>query len=557
MRRLIVCCDGTWSTPENESVTNVYRLYNALAPKDSFGNCQRRHYQPGVGTESARLLGGAFGLGLSHNVMAAYLWLTTRYEPGDQIALFGFSRGAYTARSLAGMISACGLIDTTKMDGAKVWGAISDLYDQGYRQARHNPVCREPRGSRERPECRQWRNGHSFLWDSDDYERIPVDFIGVWDTVGALGIPNYMGWLNLLDPTGRHDFHDLRLNPQIKYGRHAVAMDERRRPFTPTLWTGSYAENQVKQVWFPGTHTDVGGGHLEHGLSDCALQWMINEAGTTIGLGFHKATEDQIKPDPLDLIHDDERAAAGVLEPLADSIVKPLTEVFAQPRPRAVPRINPDAADPRLHESVYERYENPPITSGPYRPTEVLEPGQTTAAIEVFACKPWNETGLYLEPGQYSFLAEGAWRDAGVVSGPDGTTGLDRFNPLTERYRLLGTLLGQGEKLFRMVTGNQIANLIGAPREADLPWMSLIGVVANDAISLEDGYSEHERIAIGTGTSCRVARGGYLYVFANDAWGCYGNNQGSVHLIVARMPEKERRRAAPTPAKRERAARRG
>ncbi|WP_327588198.1 DUF2235 domain-containing protein [Nonomuraea sp. NBC_00507] len=557
MNRLIVCCDGTWNTPENESVTNVCRLYNALASKDNFGNCQWRYYQPGVGAVRTRLLGGAFGLGLSRNVMDAYLWLTTRYEPGDRIALFGFSRGAYTARSLAGMISACGLIDTSKMDKATVWSHIKDLYNQGYRRTRQNPVCREPHGSRERAECRGWRDGLGFLWDSDDCERIPVDFIGVWDTVGALGVPNYMGWLNLLDPARLHDFHDLRLNPYIKYGRHAIAMDERRRPYTPTLWSGTYAEDQVKQVWFPGSHKDVGGGHLQRGLSDCALQWMIDEAGTTIGLGFHKTVEDQITPNPLDVIHDDDRGVVGVLEPLIDPMLKPWLEIFQQPRPRAVPRIAPDARDPRrLHQSVYDRYESPLVTSGLYRPTEVLAPGQTKTGIEVYAHNPWNETGLYLEPGYYSFTAEGTWRDLTIVSGPDGTTGVRRFNPLTEGYRLLGTLLGQGEKLFRFVTRNKVADLIGAPREADLPWMSLVGVVANDAVSLDNEYKDHERIAIGTGTSCWVTQGGYLYAFANDAWGFYANNQGSVQLTVTRMAEREQQETVPTPSGRESGQRR-
>jgi uncharacterized protein (DUF2235 family) len=551
MRRLIVCCDGTWNTPEDESVTNVYRLHNALAPTDNFGNHQRRYYQPGVGTMSARLLGGAFGLGLSRDVMETYLWLTTRYEPGDRIALFGFSRGAYTARSLAGMISACGLIDTTKMDKATVWSRIKDLYNQGYRRTRQNPDCREPHGSRERPECREWRNGLSFLWDSDDCERIPVDFIGVWDTVGALGVPNYMGWLNFLDPAHLHDFHDLRLNPYIKYGRHAIAMDERRRPYTPTLWSGTYAENQVKQVWFPGSHKDVGGGHLQRGLSDCALQWMIDEAGRTIDLGFHKNVEDQIKPNPLDVIHDDDRGVAGVLEPLVDPMLKPWLETFLQPRPRAVPRIDPDTPDPCLHQSVYDRYQSPPVTTGPYRPTEVLASGQTKTDIEVFAHKPWNETGLYLEPGYYSFTAEGTWRDLTIVSGPDGTTGPRRFNPLVMGYRLLGTLLGQGEKLFRLVTRNKVADFIGAPREPDLPWMSLVGVVANDAVSLDAEYKDHERIAIGAGTSCRVTKGGYLYAFANDAWFFYGINKGSLQLTVTRLPKEEPERIVPAPPRRE------
>ncbi|WP_433498970.1 DUF2235 domain-containing protein [Sphaerimonospora sp. CA-214678] len=523
MTHLVVCCDGTWNSPEIQSVTNVCRLYNALAETSGDGVRQSAYYQPGVGTMRNRLLGGAVGLGLSDNVMDAYLWLTTRYEPGDDISLFGFSRGAYTVRSLAGMISACGLIDPGQKDEETLWLQVKDLYDHGYR-----------RGEQE-SRSREWRDGLTFRWDPDDSAAIPVHFIGVWETVGALGIPDYLGWLNLLDPLHRHDFHDLRLNPHIKHGRHAVAMDERRRPYTPTLWSEPYgAEQVVRQVWFPGGHQDVGGGHLQRGLSDCALRWMIDEAREAVDLGFHKkVVEDQIKPDPLDVLHDDDRGALGAFEPLLYPSIKPVLEIFLQPRPRAVPEIDPNAVSPLIHRSVYDRYQNPPITSGPYRPTQVLAAGQHRT-VEVLAHLPWNETGLYLEAGDYRFTAEGHWRDAGIPSGPAGVAGLRRFNPLAEAGRLVGTLLGRGERLFRLVTGNRTADFVGARREEDMPWMSLVGVVANDAMTVDGTTRDHERIAIGTGTRHRVTRSGYLYAFANDAWGFYGNNQGGVRLTVTR-----------------------
>ncbi|MFC0864373.1 DUF2235 domain-containing protein [Sphaerimonospora cavernae] len=527
MTHLIVCCDGTWSSPEIQSVTNVCRLYNALTETGGDDVRQLAYYQPGVGTLRNRLLGGAVGLGLSDNVMDAYLWLTTRYAPGDDISLFGFSRGAYTVRSLAGMISACGLVDFGPGDEETLWPRVKDLYDRGYRR----------RGRETR--SREWRRDLNFRWDPDDAERIPVHFIGVWETVGALGIPDYLGWLNLLDPLHRYDFHDLRLNPHIRHGRHAVALDERRRPYTPALWSEPYgAEQVVKQVWFPGSHQDVGGGHLQRGLSDCALRWMIDEAREAVELGFHKkVVEDQINPDPLDILHDDNRDLLGVFEPLLYPSLKPVFAIFLQPRPRAVPEIDPNTVSPLIHQSAYDRYRNPPITSGPYRPTQVLAAGQSKT-VEVFAHLPWNETGLYLEPGDYRFTATGHWRDADILSGPAGTTGLRRFNPLVEKGRLVGTLLGRGEKLFRLVTRNRVADFVGARREEDMPWMSLVAVVANDAMSVGGTTRAHERIAVGAGTRHRVARSGYLYAFANDAWGCYGNNQGSVRLTITRMPEE-------------------
>ncbi|MFA1546032.1 DUF2235 domain-containing protein [Actinomadura chokoriensis] len=535
MRHLIVCCDGTWNTPEMESVTNVRRLYNALDRTDEGGHRQLSWYQPGVGSLRNRLLGGAFGLGLSDNVMDAYRWLAGEYRPGDRIWLFGFSRGAYTARSLAGMVSACGLIDTAALDEATARRKIEQIYDHGYRK----------RGA-----DRRWRQGLTFRYDPDDRERIPVHFVGVWDTVGSLGVPDYLGWLNLLDPSRGDDFHDLRLNPHIRHARHAVAMDERRGPFVPALWAEPFADGQdVKQVWFPGSHQDVGGGHPRTGLSDGALRWMIDEVrGSELPLGFRRATVDQIRPDPLDVLHDDDRGLIGVAEPLSDLQLRPLLEVALQPRPRAVPKIDPSTREPDVHQSAYDRQRTPPISTGPYRPTRVLAPGRSET-VEVFAGEPWNETGLYLEAGDYDFAAEGEWLDGDIVSGPAGTCGPGRFNPLTERLRLVRTLLGGVERLFGAATGNRAARSIGARRDVRLPWMSLVGAVANDAIRVKGDATAHERIAIGEGTRHRVRRSGYLYTFANDAWGSSGSNRGSVRLTVTMVSADHDERPRESPAR--------
>ena len=373
-----------------------------------------------------------------------------------------------------------------------------------------------------------------------------MQFIGVWDTVGALGVPDNLGWLNLLDPLHRYDFHDLTLNPHIRHARHALAMDERRGPYMPTLWSEPFAPEQtVKQVWFAGSHKDVGGGHSQAGLSDSALLWMIEEARDAGRVGFNKTTVDQIRPDPLDVLHDDDRGVFGLLEPLVDPVLKPWLEFFLQPRPRAVPAINPDAPNPAIHNSVYDRYQNPPITSGRYRATRILAPGQTET-VEVLAREPWNESGLYLEAGEYSFTADGEWMDGTIPSGPGGTNGPSRVdhvvrNPLVEAARLVSTVSGRMERLFRLVTRNRTANFIFSRREEDLPRMSLVGVIANDAAPVKGALNIHERIAIGTGARHRVTKSGYLYAFANDAWGFHVNNQRGVRLTVTRLADQERR----------------
>ncbi|MGH3914565.1 MAG: DUF2235 domain-containing protein [Pseudonocardiaceae bacterium] len=517
MRHLVVCCDGTWNnTLEEVSDTNVARLRNALAEITEEGTEQRCYYDTGVGAEGGLLtwlLGGLTGAGLSRNVMDAYHWLTTNYEHGDRIALFGFSRGAYTVRSLAGMISACGLIDTACLDGETTWRQIQDVYDRRYRRA--------PRAGA------HWREGLRFTFDPDHADQMPVHFIGVWETIGSLGIPDHLGVLNMLDLRRRYAFHDVKLNPHIRCARHALAMDETRTPFSPTLWDPAPGQD-VKQVWFPGSHLDVGGGHLQRGMSDGALRWMIEQAQEKAGLAFHKPVLDQIRPDPHEVCHDDNLSLFGWLAPA----VEPLLQPFFVNRPRAVPLIDPDAPDPRLHKSVYERHQIPPIAGGPYRPTRVLAIGQSTM-VEVSARNPWNNTGLYLRTGDYTFAARGGWMDAGVWSGPEGITGPRRFSPV-ETGRLAGTLIGQGEKLFRWMTGNPVANFFFTRRDEEMPWMSLIGVVANDAKAVRNAPNAHEHIAIGTGVAHHVSRDGYLYAFANDAWGFYGNNRGTLRLTVTR-----------------------
>lgn len=529
LQRLVVCCDGTWFDPSMTSVSNVRRLYNALLPVDTDGVPQRRHYEPGVGTEGGmlrRLLGGAVGAGLSQDILDAYQWLATTYQPGDTIALFGFSRGAYTARSLAGLITASGLIDIDELDASTAGQHVRRAYTH-YRAREDN---------------RRWRAGLRFRFDPDNAPAMPVAFIGVWDTVGSLGIPNHLAGLNLLVPARRLEFrHNVTLSPHIKHARHALAMDERRRPFTPTLWEDTAAGQDIEQRWFPGSHMDVGGGHLRTGLSDGALQWMADEAAKTAGLRFNQHSLSQITPDPADVQHDDNRGVFGVVPLLTEPLLDTLLQILWQPRPRAVPPVLPaDSAGPAmtapqtLDPSARKRQEQQPISSGPYRPSRVLQPGET-AGVEIFARELWNDTGLYLEPGSYTFRAMGQWLDGWIWSGPDGTTGWDRFRP-TSLLRHVGTLIGQGVRLYRSVARQQEATALGGPREVDLPWMYLVGYVANEAEFTPGapGNRGHERIPLGGNATHYVKQPGYFYAYGNDAWGFYGNNRGSIHLTVTR-----------------------
>lgn len=506
MRNLVVCCDGTWNTPNQQhdgvaTPTNVYRLYNAVEPQNPDGVEQLTYYHPGVGAEGnwlGRLIAGGFGLGLTNNIKSAYKWLGQTYRPADRIYLFGFSRGAYTARSLAGMIAHSGLLRLDP-DDPQVWDQVEQAM----------------RAYRSRTARAAWVGQLSFH-GAGDPPAVPIHCVGVFDTVGALGVPDDLALLNLIDHFTNLTFHDTQISDQILHARHAVAIDERREPFSPTLWTGPGADRaSVQQVWFPGVHADVGGGYPETGLSDTALTWMFEET-TALGLGFHPGMVAQSAPDPCGVLHDSGRGAMRGL--------------------RTCPRSLPDLSvpSPSIHRSVRQRQEDPPIAQGRYRPTLHLQIGELRE-LDVFAGQTWNGTDLYLDTGQeYEFTARGEWVDLHDQSGPDGLeAGRAQAG---EVGRFLGTLLGLVERWWKRLTGNQAADFRFTRRHEDMPWFCLVGVVANGQAGAAGVPVAHESFRIGRGPRrVRVVRGGYFHAYANDAWNRYGNNRGSVRLTVSRL----------------------
>lgn len=279
MKRLIICCDGTWNSADQQKngqlcPTNVIKLATRLANRDDAGVLQVIFYDQGVGTGNAtdRWTGGAFGRGLEDNILDGYRFLVGNYERGDEIYLFGFSRGAYTARSLAGMVRKCGLLSRNSV--GRYLQAI-ELY----------------RGDEDvdGPAARSFRTEYAIGGD----QPIPIKLIGVWDTVGALGIPlRGMRWVT----RKKYRFHDVQLSRSVEYAYQALAIDERRAPFRPTLW---HSDNpNVEQVWFAGVHSDVGGGYMRTGLSDIALDWMIEKVAG-VGLSFDRAAMERrpLSPD--------------------------------------------------------------------------------------------------------------------------------------------------------------------------------------------------------------------------------------------------------------------
>ncbi|WP_019971646.1 DUF2235 domain-containing protein [Mycobacterium sp. 141] len=273
-RRLVLCCDGTWNTPDQQAPTNVTKVALAVADHDARGTEQRVFYSLGVGTtRGERIIGGAFGYGLSHNVIEAYRFLVENYVPGDELFFFGFSRGAFTVRSAAGFVRNAGILRPQH----------ADRIGEAYTLYRDRTSKTHPRST----EATLFRR--SFSYESR------IRFIGVWDTVGALGIP-VTGLAKLVNKRWR--FHDTDLSSYVDAAFQALAIDEMRGPFRPTLWAHQPdpPENQrVEQVWFSGVHSDVGGGYPEHDLSDITLLWMVGCA-RDCGLAFYPTAFDQHPP---------------------------------------------------------------------------------------------------------------------------------------------------------------------------------------------------------------------------------------------------------------------
>lgn len=257
-QRLILLFDGTWNDPQDR--TNVYRLARDLHDHDERGVRQRFFYEPGVGTRRwERLLGGAFGWRLSRNLCNGYDWLARHYTADTELFIFGFSRGAYTARSLVGMLRTCGLLRI----------ATPELVKQAESLYRDKTLTS---GS---SACREFRERYS--------REVTVHFIGVWDTVGALGVPG-----TNFSEHGRFAWHDTELCSIVRRAYQAIALDEHRRAYDVALWT--HPDNarkapqwEVEQRWFIGAHANVGGGYaMESGdldpLAGLSYAWLADRA---------------------------------------------------------------------------------------------------------------------------------------------------------------------------------------------------------------------------------------------------------------------------------------
>ncbi|WP_198782471.1 DUF2235 domain-containing protein [Shewanella putrefaciens] len=325
-KRIVICADGTWNRPEKDLKvdfpTNVLRLARAISPIAADGKPQQVFYDWGVGSYYDEVIGGATGRGLHKNIMDGYRYLVQNYSPGDEIYLFGFSRGAYTVRCLCGLINNCGIL---KRPDAR-------LIQQAFDHYKKSSAPFAPSGDK----SLEFRQKYS-------HESREIKFVGVWDTVGAMGIP--ISFLGLFED--KDEFYDTKIGRNVRVARHALALDEHRSDFEPTIW--QVRENMdMQQVWFVGAHSNIGGSYKPDRdgslLSDNALMWMINEA-QRFNLSLEPHLQASLRPNSLATLHDSRRNFYRI------------KQVYLRP-------LDPSKAPILLHRSVKERWEQDPQ----YRP---------------------------------------------------------------------------------------------------------------------------------------------------------------------------------------------
>ncbi len=307
-KNIVLCSDGTGNKGGYGEDTNVYKTYKAV---NVFNVDQYTFYDQGVGTDKTdnfknkylTALSGAFGFGFRDNVLNLYHFLARSYVPGDTIYLFGFSRGAATVRAFAGFVNACGLLDVKRKEFYELPGGA---FDSGKFQ---DTVKEAFACYRSKNKATQQNFKAQYAVQNKDHAPngdLKIKFVGVWDTVSALGFPKdfiFQGigaWVekgaNMI-PCLAHNFYDYDLNNSIENAYHALSIDDERQTFHPLVWNETNFKGHVEQVWFAGVHSNVGGGYPRTGLSDVALLWMLTKAKAH-GLQLHavhiKAIEDGV-----------------------------------------------------------------------------------------------------------------------------------------------------------------------------------------------------------------------------------------------------------------------
>jgi uncharacterized protein (DUF2235 family) len=545
-RKIVILCDGTSNRPderpEGESLaTNIWKLSNKLRNDQT----QTVWYQAGVGSDSSttarearrsqrllaytgaaagtkvaaiwsmfiKLIESGTGVGISEMIVNGYTEIVRQYQPGDRIYLVGFSRGAFAARCIAAVISRCGLLRTEYLRYAP---DVVQLYRT--RSKPDDEVCL--RRDMAYPAIgSKMANGFKHP--------ISIEFIGVFDTVASLGFPLWGWWFRPL-PIWRNIAFSTDPAQACRNIYHALAMDERRSQFFPTLFSDpddtKLQPAVLKQVWFRGDHGDIGGGYARHELSDRPLTWMM-AAMIRHGLKFRSNAYKGIEPDDLAPLHD-------------ELSLRPTWGMFGTwPRWHPVPGNDADNQASELHGSVIRRAAA--IEHATNRPDLRNLSVDDSVEIVVDTRRDWYRTGVIIESGGfYCIEYVGGWvRDAeGPAARPSGQSakgfdiryllGFGKRVP-SEKWMMLGATIAHPrawnpvEKPFK----DAVAYLLwSAPKE-------LLSQIAHIGKDLE---RPGDRVFLTSN-----APSGLLYFFANDWWQAAANNSGGPKLGITRVNAPE------------------
>jgi uncharacterized protein (DUF2235 family) len=345
-KNIVLCSDGTGNADVKGRGTNVFKLFEAVDLNghrtDPQLDAQLAFYDDGVGTKGNTLLkamAGATGHGLKRNVKDLYKSLARVYDPGDRIYLFGFSRGAFTARTLAGLIGTCGVVDG---GSCKTTDALRDAVEAAYVAYRTRYSSLLTTARRRLLQSRSSEDAVARFQSSVKVHRdVSIEFIGVWDTVDAVGMPFALaGIVNRF--IYQFKFPTQNLGKSVKRACHALSIDDARAAFEPVMWLGP--DERIEQVWFSGVHSNVGGGYPKQGMSLVALDWMLAHAARS-GLRLHAMDREVF------------RAHASVDDMLYNS--RAGLGMFFRWAPRDIKRYcNRGNTSPRIHLSVAERIAN-------------------------------------------------------------------------------------------------------------------------------------------------------------------------------------------------------
>ena len=375
MKRLVFCFDGSWNRLSAPNPTNVVITAQSVTPLTKDGTRQIIHYDPGVGTGVGdKWQGGLFGNGLIDKIVDGYTFLVFNYEPGDEIFIFGFSRGAFTARAFVGMVRQVGILE--RKHATRIGDAV-ELYKQHKPGEGHDlePLLRfraelSPQLCIDEEED-TWRVKNVPGYRTGSASVLRIKYVGVWDTVAAIGVPTDFFFAKYANRG--EQYFDSDLSPLVVSARHAVAIDEDRTTFAPTLWPNfqdlnaglgyapAAANAPYQQKWFPGHHGSVGGGGDIRGLSDGALVWVLDGA-EHMGLEVDRDPESplfSLKPDDLAAL-DNMMPAPPTLQGKAEALLM-----------RRAPREHGPIRIEEVSQSALRRWREPPEhlpERKPYRP---------------------------------------------------------------------------------------------------------------------------------------------------------------------------------------------